>query len=157
MTKKKIPQIRKESRDDKARRELTEKVKQKEIDYGKKTEIAKIKNDYIRNIINARYFTERCNMIATQIIDGKILENIDGCPKPVSFMRAEYAQQKMQAIFSMRMAHFAKIDLITIFKFTKEDIGALEKDYYDGKIIRESYDEGYKVGNKAEFVNSSKN
>ena len=56
----------------------------------------------------------------------------------------------------MRNAHFAKQELFNDFKLKEEDISAIEIDYYDGKIIREEYDESYKKGNKAEFVDSSK-
>ena len=136
-------------------KEKTEKEK-KEVAFGFQLAFANEKNDYIRNIINGRYFMERCNMIATQLNGGEIKENIDGCPKPAEFLRSEYAQQKMQAIMSMRNAHFAKQNLFKDFKLTQEDIDAIEKDYYDGKIIRETYDESYKKGNKADFVNSSK-
>lgn len=101
------------------------------------------KNEYIRHTINGRYFLARTNMIAEQIHSGKILEDIDGCPKTEEFMRAEYAHQKMQAIMEMRNAHFAKISLKTEFKLRQEDIYEIEKDYYDGKIIREDYDESY--------------
>ena len=69
-------------------------------------------------------------------------------------MRSEYALQKMQGIMSMRNAHFAKLDLIKDFKLTKEDIHNIEIDYYNGKIIREDYDEGYKKGKKAEIINT---
>jgi hypothetical protein len=95
-------------------------------------------------------------MIATQIQNKEIMESIDGCLKSEEFLRAEYAMQKMQAIMSMRNAHFAKQELVSDFKLTEEDIFAIEEDYYNGKVIRESYDETYKRGNKAEFVNSSK-
>jgi len=122
-----------------------------------RVQIVKIRNDYVTNLVNGRYFLERCNMIAEQLISGKILESIDGCPKPFAFMRAEYAHQKIQALKSMRNAHFAKVDLIEKFEHTKEDITALEKDYYDGKIIREEYDDIYKKRNKSKFVNTFKN
>ena len=128
----------------------------KESAFGMQMRLANKKNDYIRNIINARYYLARCNMIAVQIQSKKIQENIDGCLKSEEFLRAEYALQKMQAIMRMRKAHFAKQDLFKDFKLKQEDIQALEEDYYDGKIIREAYDESYKKGNKAEFVDSSK-
>jgi len=137
------------------KKEKTE-TEKKEIFFGMQLRLANKKNDYIRNIINGRYFLSRCNMIAVQIQNKDIKEDIDGCLKSEEFMRAEYALQKMQAIMSMRNAHFAKQELFSEFKLKEEDILALEEDYYDGKIIRESYDEGYKKGNKAEFVNSSK-
>lgn len=111
-----------------------------------------VQNDYIKNKINGRYYFERCNMIAEQVLRGKIQENIDGCPKPKSYMRAEYALMKLQAISSMRSAHFAKGDLMKDFHFTENDILAIEVDYYDGKIIREDYDESHKKRNKAKFV-----
>jgi hypothetical protein len=96
-------------------------------------------------------------MIASQLNSKpiKIFEKIDGCLKTPEFMRAEYAVSKMQAIMSLRDAHFAKEDLMKQFNFTKENVYAIEKDYYDGKIIREEYDDSYKKHNKAEFVKSS--
>lgn len=130
-------------------RELKE-VKEKE--FGNNLRIAKTKNDYIRNLVNARYYMARCNMLAVQINTGKILENIDGCPKPLEFMRAEYAMTKMQAINSQRNVHFMKKDLIDTCDLTIEQIDLLEKDYYDGKIIRESYDESYEQKTKAQFI-----
>ena len=140
----------------KKKKEQTE-IEKKEISYGLKIQLAKMKNDYIRNLVNGRYFFARSNMIAEQINSGKIVEKIDGCIKSEEYIRAEYAHQKMQAIMSMRVAHFAKQDLMDkggSFKLTNEDIHAIEEDYYDGKIVRESYDESYKKGKKAEFVNT---
>ena len=131
-------------------------TEKKEIAFGMQMRLSNKKNDYIRNLINGRYYLARCNMIAVQIQSKKIIENIDGCLKSEEFLRAEYALQKMQAIMSMRNVHFAKQELIKDFKLTKEDLLVIEKDYYDGKIIREEYDESYKKGNKAEFVDSSK-
>ena len=145
---------------DKEREILVKKKKteteKKEIAFGMQLRLANKKNDYIRNIINGRYYLARCNMIAVQIQNKDIKEDIDGCLKSEEFLRAEYALQKMQAIMSMRNAHFAKQELFADFKLKEEDILAIEKDYYDGKIIREGYDESYKKGNKAEFVDSSK-
>lgn len=165
-------EIKKETRDQKAIRELREKQ------YGHQIALTNKKMDYIRNIINGRYYLERCNMIADQLIsyqkkceslteeqkaDEKVLfeirmetikEKIDGCPKYVEYFRSEYAVMKLQAITSLRNAYFAKQSLIEDFKQTQEQIEELEKDYYDGKIVRESYDEEYKRGNKAEFVDS---
>ena len=124
--------------------------------YGIKMELAKAKNDYVRNIINGRYFLARCNMIPGQVLDGKIKESIDGCKKSEEYMRAEYALQKMQAIISMREAHFAKLQLFKQFKLTDVDIKAIEEDYYNGKIIREEYDESYKKGKEAKFVDTTR-
>ncbi len=131
-------------------------TEKKEIAFGMQMRLSNKKNDYIRNIINGRYYLARCNMIAVQIQGGKIKETIDGCLKSEEYMRAEYALMKMQAIMGMRNAHFAKQELFKDFKLKEEDILTFEKDYYDGKIIREEYDESYKKGNKAEFVDSSK-
>lgn len=131
-------------------------TEKKEMAWGMQLRLANKKNDYTRNIINGRYYLARCNMIAVQIQNEDIKEDIDGCLKSEEFLRAEYALQKMQAIMSMRNAHFAKEELFKDFNLVEEDIVALEEDYYNGKIVRESYDESYKKGNKAEFVNSSK-
>ncbi len=156
MKKNKKIKIVKETREEAARRKLREKIEKKEVAYGLQLSIANKKSDYIRNVINGRYFLARCNMLAVQIQSKKIKENIDGCLKSEEYMRAEYALQKMQAIMSMRNAYFAKQDLLKEFGFTEKDISAVEEDYYDGKVIREEYDESYKKGNKARFVNSSK-
>lgn len=115
---------------------------------GMKMSLIQKKNEYIRHTINGRYFLARTNMIAEQIHSGKILENIDGCPKTEEFMRAEYGHQKMQAIMEMRNAHFAKVSLKTEFKLNEEDIYEIEKDYYNGKIIRDDYDESYDTNKK---------
>jgi len=125
----------------------------KEIAFGMQMKISNMKNNYIKNIINGRYFLARSNMIAVQVQNNEIKENIDGCEKTMELMRTEYALQKMQAIMSMRNAHFSKKDLFEE-GFTPEDINAIEEDYYDGKVIREEYDESYKKGDKAKFVNS---
>jgi len=133
----------------------TEKEK-KEIGYGMQLRLANGKNNYIRNIVNGRYFLARCNMIAEQLQTKEIKENIDGCPKSEEFLTTEYALQKMQAIMSLRNAHFAKKELMEDFKLTNADILEVENDYYNGKIMREEYDDIYKSGKKAEFVDSSK-
>ena len=111
--------------------------------HGMKMSLAKVKNDYIRHTINGRYFLARTNMIAEQIHSGEIKENIDGCVKTEEYMRSEYALQKMQAIMEMRNSHFAKKELKEDFKLNDDDIHAIEEDYYNGKIIREEYDDGY--------------
>jgi len=137
------------------KKEKTEREK-KEITFGMQVRLANLKNNYIRNIVNGRYHLARCNMLAVQIQNKKIKESIDGCLKSEEFMRAEYAHQKVQAIMDLRNAHFAKQEMFADFKLKEEDISVIEADYYDGKIIREEYDESYKKGNKAEFVDSPK-
>ena len=137
------------------KKEKTE-TEKKEIAFGMQIRLANLKNNYIRNIVNGRYHLARCNMLAVQIQSENIKEDIDGCLKSEEFMRAEYAHQKIQAIMDMRNAHFAKQEIFKDFKLKEEDILAIEEDYYDGKIIREEYDESYKKGNKAEFVDTSK-
>ena len=125
---------------------------EKEIAYGKQLVLAKSKNDYINNLVNARYFLARYNMLAEQIQTGGIIEKIDGCVKSIEFMRSEAALFKVRAMSAFREAHFGQLDMKKGFALTDEDIQAIEVDYYDGKIIRETYDEGYKKGSKAEFV-----
>ena len=156
MVKQKKIKMRKETRDEAARRKLKEKVQKREIAYGMNLRLANKKVEYITNLINGRYYMARCNMIAEQLNDRDIKESIDGCLKSEEYIRSEYALMKLQAIKSMRTTHFSKQELLKEFNLKEEDILALEKDYYDGKIIREAYDGSYKKGNKAEFVNSSK-
>lgn len=132
------------------------KAKKKESPHLIQMRLARTKKDYITNLINGRYFLARCNMIAVQIQSKNIKESIDGCLKSEEFMRAEYAHQKLQAISSMRGAHFSKQELLKDFKLKKKDIFAIEEDYYDGKVIREDYDESYKKDNQPKFVDTSK-
>jgi hypothetical protein len=126
--------------------------------YGSNLDRARNKMEYVKNLVNGRYFLERYNTIAEQIIQAeqthsdKILELLDGVPKNIRYASAEAALFKMQAIVSMRNAHFAKDNLMNVFKMTSDEVTLLEKDYYDGKIVREDYDDEFKKRNKAEFV-----
>lgn len=142
---------KKETRDDKARKEFREKA------YARQLDLARIKMEYITALTDGRYFLARANMIAEQLHSGEILEKIDGCPKSREYMEAEYAITKRSAITKLRAAHFAKQDLFKIYNLKEEDILALQEDYYNGKIIRDNYDDEYRKGNKAEFVNSPEN
>ena len=136
---------------EKTENEKTDKQLQ-EIAYGKKVVLAQMKNDYVTNLINGRYFLARYNMMIKQLQNKNIKEDIDGCLKTEEYMFAEAVVFKRQALSAHRAAHFGKADLMKEFALTEEDIKAIEDDYYDGKIVRETYDEGYKKGNKAEFV-----
>lgn len=124
----------------------------KEIAFSKRMVLIKSKNDYMSNLINARYFLARYNMMAVQIQSKDIKENIDGCQKTEEFMMAEAMMMKKQALSAFREAHFGQLDLKKDFELTDQDIQDIEADSYDGKIIRESYDESYKKGSKADFV-----
>lgn len=121
--------------------------------YHVKMQLVNEKLNYIRNLINGRYFLARYNMIANQLLDKNIQEKIDGFTKTEEYMTAEAALVKMQAMNSMRLAHFGKRDLIETFGLTNEEIVIFEDDYYNGKILREAYDEELnRPGKKAEFV-----
>lgn len=120
--------------------------------YAQKELIQKKKN-YIQNLASANYFRERCNMMADQLNNKKILETIDGAPKTEMMMIAEYQKTKVAAIELARQTWFERQDLKKS-GMTEEDIEKLEQDYFEGKIIRESYDEEYRRRKpKAEFVN----
>ena len=134
------------------KKQLSRQREQREVQYGIQLRLANKKSEYIRNLINGRYYLARCNMLAEQIHSGTVLEKIDGATKTIEYIRAEYALMKMQAIMSMRTAHFSKRDLLTEFKLVESEILALEEDYYNGKIIREDYDDTYRKQNKAGFV-----
>lgn len=131
--------------------------KNKRESYANKVEEIRLREMYINELINGRYFLERCNMIAQQMVpEWDIIEKLDGAFKTKGYVRAEYAHQKKQAIKSMRNAHFSKKELIEVHQLTKKDIQDIEVDYYDGKIIREDYDVVYKKNNKAEYISASK-
>ncbi len=125
----------------------------KEIEFGIQRRLATDRNAYMVSLVNGRFFLARCNMIAQQLKDKKIEENVDGFLKTEEYMISEYAKTKLQAINCMRNAHFLKKDLMRDFKLTEEDIKEFEKDLYNGKIIREEYDTSLKKKSKAEFVN----
>jgi len=127
------------------------------LKHGMKMSLAKTQNDYLRHTVNGRYFLARVNMIAEQIISKEIIERIDDCPKTEEYMRAEYALQKMQATSEMRNAYFAKKELKEVFKLNDDDIYKIEEDMYNGKIVREEYDETFDKKKKAAgFVESDK-
>jgi len=142
---------------EKIEKKNTSKKSMEGLKHGMKMSLAKQKNDYIRATVNGRYFLARTNMIAEQILTGQIIEKIDGCLKTEEFMRAEYAHQKLAAMGEMRNAYFAKKELKENFKLNDDDIYAIEEDLYNGKIVREEYDEGYNKKKKGpEFVKSDK-
>ena len=142
---------------EKTKKEVTPSKSMEGMKHGMKMSLVKTKNEYITATINGRYYLARTNMIAAQIQSGKIIEKIDDCPKTEEYMRAEYALQKMAAISQMRNAHFAKKELKDDFKLNDDDIYAIEEDYYNGKIVREEYDEGYnKKKKQAGAVKSDK-
>lgn len=153
------------------------KKEQKEKEYGKKLVTANQKIGFVRNTVNGRYYFARCNMIADQlnaysekfsklndeqkndsvklreIEEETIKEKIDGNTKSYQYLLSEYGLMKVQAIESFRNAHFAKKELIEEHKLSSEEVDAFLDDYYNGKIIRDEYDER-KPKSKAEFVNS---
>lgn len=129
--------------------------KAKELSYAKKLQFANAKSEYIDNVVNSRYYLARYNMLAEQIQKKVILEKIDGLTKSFEYAFAEMGLMKVQAIKSSRNTFFGRKELMEKWGLTDEDVKAVELDYYDGKILREDYDEDYKKGSKAEFVNSS--
>jgi len=109
------------------------------------------KNDYIKNVFNGEYYLARMNMMADQINNGKIIENIDGCPKSVELMRAEYSLMRMQAINGFRNSNAAKKNLKDS-GLSDEDIEAIRLSWYSDKIIQEEQNEEQTTKPKAEFV-----
>jgi len=142
----------------KNRNEVAVEKMKKELEgnqYHKRMKLIQTENEYISNLMTGRFHVARCNMIAEQINSGNIKENVDGCPKSEEYMRCEYALSKKSAIKSFRDAHFAKKELMEEFGVTEKEISEVEADYYEGKIIRDDYDEKYKRGKQpAGFVDS---
>ena len=137
---------------DKIKKEVIKKSREGDK-YVKEMKIARDKNTYITEVVNGRYYTERCNMIAEQINKNDIKESLDGCPKPLNMMRAEYALMKIRAIIGMRNAHFAKKDLFNS-GLTEKDVIKLEQSYYNGSIIKRDHEyeeDPGKPRGKAEF------
>lgn len=111
------------------------------ISYTKKLVFVKLKEDFITNRVNGRYFLERYNMMAEQIQSENIKEKIDGCIKTMDYMKAEAVMTKRQAFNAFRNAHFGEVELKKKHGLTDKDITEIEVDLYDGKIIREEYDD----------------
>lgn len=142
--------MKKENQEEIAKRKFQEQS------FNHDVEMARLKNDYVKNKNNGNYFLARCNMITNQLNENNIQEKIDGCTKTKEYFIAERALIKMQAIMSMRNAHFMKLDLIKK-GMTSEEIIELEKDYSEGDILREVYDEQFNPRRtKAAFVNEDK-
>jgi len=143
---KKIKKVKKPKTREQLKNERKEQTRQEEV------VIAMRKNEFITNHINAQYYIARVNMIAKQLHNKMIFEDIDGAVKTEEYMQAEYALIKLQAIKSMRNAHFAKEELMKKHKFTDKDIEAIKEDYINGKIIRDSYEEAGKGKSTPQFV-----
>jgi len=145
MGKKKEPKLKKPTRDEVARHNLKEKMKARE---GK---IITHLESYCKHIITGRYFLARVNMMAAQLEKGKILESIDGAPKPREFFIAELAKMRQQAIISHRHAFFEDKSL-KMLGCKQERINNALTEYYEGKVMRE-WDDIYQAKNRAaEFI-----
>ena len=132
------------------------KTKEPKVDTVKLGKIISLKKDFIKNLMNGRYFLGRCNMMQEQLVEGgKIIENIDGCLKSRDLMLAEYGLMRMQAIDSLRLSNFAKRELKDNHGITDYDLQAIEARYYEGKIIDEDDNENFRIPNKAEFTNET--
>jgi len=135
---------------EKKRAELEE--KKIEMAYRDKKELQRIKHKFLVNLVNGRYWLERCNMLAEQISSDNILELVDGAKKTKELAMAEYASLKVQAIDHMREAHFLRKDLLSR-ELSAEEIDEYVNSYYEGKIIRETWnDDDRHNWNDAGFV-----
>ncbi len=134
-------------------KEAIKKVRESQADQlAQKRVILRYKNDYIGNLVNGRYFQERCNMIAEQINSGKILETVDGAPKPKDYLIAEYNLTKIRAITALRNANGIKRDLLERLKLDPKEIEELHDYYFVQPIMRESYGEENEINpGKPEF------
>jgi hypothetical protein len=131
-----------------------EEIKAKEQSYHTQIQMVRVKNDYIKNLLNARYYAARVNMIVDQLNSNKIKEMIDGCIKTKELMVHELTLMRLQAINSYRNAHFMKVELMKDYNMTEDGITAFEMLYYEGKLDKETWDESDFRRTKAEFVNS---
>lgn len=102
---------------------------------------------YTEKMINARFYLARANMMAVQIKGEKIYEKIEGVIKPKELFIAEYGVQRMMAIRLFRQAYFIKGDLLK-WDCSIERMENAVKDYYEGKIIKDEYDEIYNPRNQ---------
>lgn len=132
------------------------KIKKKKIDSVKLAKIIGLKKDFVKNLMNGRYFVGRCNMMQSQLVKGGIItETIDGTIKGRDLMLAEYGLMRMQAIDALRLSNFAKKELKEHHGITDYDLTAIEERYYEGKLIDEDDAEQYRVPDKAEFIDES--
>lgn len=118
-------------------------VKQKleEENKARELSVATFKERYISCTIKGWYFFELNNALIDAINNNKPLGDCTGIPRTEALAIREAALYKKSAIDLFREANFTKKALMEDFKVLEEEIEAKLKDYTDGKIIRESYDE----------------
>jgi len=121
-------------------------------------ELAAMKNRYVENKIKGRYYMARMNMLAVQIVGAEqnqkneILELLDGVHKSLEYARAEYALTKFQAITRERNAFFQGKELKETYGLDDEALLMAQKDYYEGKVVREEYEENPQSIKRAQFI-----
>jgi hypothetical protein len=121
-----------------------------------KYEETRLKEEYISNLVQGRYFLERCNMMTEQLQPtGLIIEKVDGCTKTKGLLLAEYDMTKRSAINCMRKSFFAKQKLIKL-GWTKKDFEDALNYYFNEPILKKDYgrdpeDETEKVSKTAQF------
>lgn len=141
-----------------------EKINEEEKATVRQLEQKRLLQHWISCTIQGRYFMARHNMLAKAInnvppgddpldpIKVTIDETVDGGYKTLEYALAEAAVFKKQAIDKMREAYFTKKELLDKFKVVEEEFVRMEEDYYNGKIVRETYDESDQPINKSRFV-----
>ena len=126
--------------------------KQKEklagLSHLKKVTLIRDKESYLTNLCNARFFHARVNMLIDQLDAYDkvkkdkmgIIETVDGVMKSKDYLTWEMLMAKLRARRSYMDAFFGKQELLKQ-GMTVKDISNLEKDYFEGTIRRDSYDD----------------
>jgi len=128
----------------------------KEDEYTKKLKVIGLYDQYVTNMVNARYFAARCNMIVKQLNgEEELIERVDDKPKSKEFLEAEFFLTKFRAYRAYRDAYFNLTDLKKL-GITEAEVDKMFKDRLEGPIRRETYEESFKQAGKATFVPQDK-
>ena len=96
-------------------------------------QVAELKIKHIKFLNQGNWHAERCNMINTQLVTGKIEEELNGMLKTSELLKSEYVLTKMEAINYYNAAQGAKDSLLETpaFKTTEKDIISFAEDYFN--------------------------
>ncbi len=142
-------------------RKLKEKIKKEQIknevlkkksDKVKEKELIRLKDQYVFNFLNGRYWLEMYNLYAKQYTGELPTSKLDGVEKPMSLILAEALLYKRRAMNGFRAAYGELLELKK-FGLKEKEIDQLIIDFQSDKIKKEEYDLTLLEDEKQGFVN----
>jgi hypothetical protein len=80
-----------------------------------------------------------------------VKETIDGNPKSIDFLKAEYGITKVRSINSLRTAYAQKRELISL-GMTIDQVDKMQEEYFKAPIIQDKYETEDIDSMSAQFV-----